>query len=316
MRVSAALDLFGYQFLRFLNPREGYCWIYLAGGLVFALCVMLWRRRHRAKIRPRVVLRLLGSRALWLHRSTLLDVKLYFLHGVLVLAAYGMFEVSSQLWSKGAASVLTTLAGSEPRLAAPHLVVGTITMVLQVLVLDLGYWAMHYCFHKIPALWELHKVHHSAEVMTPLSEWRQHPLEFIAFANVLTLTNGSVYGAMTWLFGMSAQPFTLFEVNAIFVLHLLTFHHLRHSGVWIAASGALGRVFHSPAHHQIHHSCDTQHFDRNLGYALSIWDWAFGTLCIPERAIKVRFGVPGEHPYRGVADTLIRPLVAVARRTA
>ncbi|HEY4264284.1 MAG TPA: hypothetical protein VGM72_03135 [Micropepsaceae bacterium] len=50
--LSPALDLFLYQFLRFFNPRQGYCWIYLAGGLFFALCVMLWRRRNRSRITP------------------------------------------------------------------------------------------------------------------------------------------------------------------------------------------------------------------------------------------------------------------------
>jgi sterol desaturase/sphingolipid hydroxylase (fatty acid hydroxylase superfamily) len=312
--IASVFDLFAYQFLRILNPRQGYCWIYLAGGLLFALSVMLWRRRGRARIRSRALLRLLGTRRLWLHRSTLLDVKLYFLHGVLVVIAYGMFEVSSELWRSGAVSTLTTLAGSQPRLNAPHAIIGAVTTLLQVLVLDLGYWALHYGFHKIPALWELHKVHHSAEVMTPLSEWRQHPIEFIAFANVLTLGNGAVYGAMQWLFGAAAQPFTLFEVNALFVLHLLTFHHMRHSGVWIAATGWMGRVFHSPAHHQIHHSSDPRHFDRNLGYALSLWDWAFGTLCIPERPLRLRFGVADQPPYRGLADTLLRPFAAGAAR--
>jgi sterol desaturase/sphingolipid hydroxylase (fatty acid hydroxylase superfamily) len=239
---------------------------------------------------------------------------LYFLHGVLVLIAYGMFEATSEVWRASTVSALAALAGAEPRLHAPHAIVGSLTTMLQIIALDLGYWALHYCFHKVPVLWELHKVHHSAEVMTPLSEWRQHPFEFIAFANVLTMTTGSVYGAMSWLFGAAAQPFTLFQINALFVMHLLTFHHLRHSGVWIAATGGLGRVFHSPAHHQIHHSTDPRHFDRNLGYALSIWDWAFGTLCVPERPLKVHFGVAGEPPYRGMADTLIRPLVAAAAK--
>jgi sterol desaturase/sphingolipid hydroxylase (fatty acid hydroxylase superfamily) len=181
-------------------------------------------------------------------------------------------------------------------------------------VLELGYWGMHYAMHKVPALWEMHKVHHSAEVLTPLSEWRQHPFEIITTANVVALANGTAYGAMEWLFGPSAHPLTLFQMNAILVLHFATFLHLRHSAVWIAATGWLGCVVHSPAHHQIHHSLDPQHFDCNLGYALSIWDWVFGTLCVPAARGRVQFGVANESPYRGLTDTLIRPLVASAKR--
>ena len=96
------------------------------------------------------------------------------------------------------------------------------------------------------------------------------------------------------------------------MLHFATFHHLRHTGVWIAATGWLGRLVHSPAHHQIHHSTDPAHFDRNMGYALSVWDWVFGTLWVPERRGRVRFGVEGEAPYAGLVDTLVRPLKAAA----
>jgi sterol desaturase/sphingolipid hydroxylase (fatty acid hydroxylase superfamily) len=103
-------------------------------------------------------------------------------------------------------------------------------------------------------------------------------------------------------------------MNALLVLHFATFLHLRHSAVWIAATGWLGRVVHSPAHHQIHHSLDPRHFDCNLGYALSIWDWVFGTLCVPAARGRVQFGVANESPYRGLTDTLIRPLVASAKR--
>jgi sterol desaturase/sphingolipid hydroxylase (fatty acid hydroxylase superfamily) len=312
--LSTAIGLVGYQFLRFLNPRQAYYWLYLGGGLLFALCVFLWRRRARSRIRARAFLRLFGTRALWLHRSSLLDIKLYFMHGMLMLIAYSMFEISSEAWRAATDSALNALAGPGPHLHAHTWAVGAITTVSQLLALELGYWALHFAFHKVPALWEIHKVHHSAEVMTPFSEWRQHPIEFVAFANVLILANGGVYGAMAWLFGPAVQPFTLFEMNVLFVLHFATFHHLRHSGIWIAATGWLGHLFHSPAHHQIHHSADAQHFDRNLGYALSIWDWAFGTLYVPERYIKVKFGVAGVRPYQGVMDTLIRPLASVAYR--
>lgn len=314
--LAAQLELAAYPALRFLNPRESYCLAYLAGGLLFAAGVVLWRRRGRRSVRLPTLARLLGSRALWLHRSTKLDLQLYLMHSVLMLVGYGLFTASGEAWRAGTQAALSALAGPAPVLHAPRWIVGTVTTVAQVLALELGYWALHHAFHRVPALWELHKVHHSAEVMTPLTEWRQHPIEFVAFGNVLSLTNGAVYGAMAWSFGAAAQPFTLFQINILLVLHFATFHHLRHSGVWIAATGWLGRLVHSPAHHQIHHSTDPAHFDTNFGYALSVWDWAFGTLHIPERRAKIRFGLPDEAPYAGFVDTLVRPLAATLRGAA
>lgn len=304
MTFSWLLGLVGYQALRVLNPREGYCLLYLAGGLLFALAVMLWRRRGRSRMRG--LWRLLGGRRLWTHASTITDLKLYLLNGLLVVTGYSLFEVSSEGWSGLARNGLAAAFGAHAAHASP-LLAGAATTVVQVLALEFGYWALHYAFHRIPWMWAIHRVHHSAEVMTPLTEWRQHPLEFVAFANVLTLAMGASYGAMSWLFGPGAEPFTLFQLNIVLALHLMTFHHLRHSGVWIAATGWLGRLVHSPAHHQIHHSTDPRHFDRNLGYALSLYDWAFGTLFLPQRRGRVRLGCD-QPAHTGVVDSLLRPL--------
>jgi sterol desaturase/sphingolipid hydroxylase (fatty acid hydroxylase superfamily) len=78
---------------------------------------------------------------------------------------------------------------------------------------------------------------------------------------------------------------------------LVTYGHLRHSHMWIAFTGLAGRILQSPAHHQLHHSANPVHFDRNLGFALAVWDWVFGTLVIPPSAREpIVFGVGGEAP--------------------
>jgi sterol desaturase/sphingolipid hydroxylase (fatty acid hydroxylase superfamily) len=82
---------------------------------------------------------------------------------------------------------------------------------------------------------------------------------------------------------------------------LVTYGHLRHSNMWIAFNGFAGRILQSPAHHQLHHSANPIHYDRNLGFALAVWDWAFGTLVIPESTRQqIVFGVGGEAsiPFR------------------
>ena len=173
--------------------------------------------------------------------------------------------------------------------------------MLQLLASELAYWFAHYCFHKIPALWEFHKVHHSAEVMTTLTELRQHPVEIIAFMNLIGLSTGIVFGVMTYAFGPGVRPFTLLNGNILLMAFLVTYGHLRHSHMWIAFTGFAGRILQSPAHHQLHHSANPIHYDRNLGFALAVWDWAFGTLVIPERTRQqIVFGVGGGRrlPFR------------------
>lgn len=48
----------------------------------------------------------------------------------------------------------------------------------------------------------------------------------------------------------------------------------------------------SPAQHQIHHSADPTHADRNYGTVLSIWDWLGGSLhTTPKTPQELRFGL-------------------------
>ena len=182
-----------------------------------------------------------------------------------------------------------------------------ITTLLELLAYEFGYWFAHYLFHIFPALWEFHKVHHSAEVLTPLTEMRTHPVEIIAFMNVIGFFTGVVFGVMTYAFGPGIRPFTLLNANAVLMLFIVTIGHLRHTNIWIPFTGLTGKLFQSPAHHQIHHSDQPRHFNKNLGFALAVWDWLFGTLYIPESHEKITFGVGAEHVR---FDTLLRTFAA------
>jgi sterol desaturase/sphingolipid hydroxylase (fatty acid hydroxylase superfamily) len=67
----------------------------------------------------------------------------------------------------------------------------------------------------------------------------------------------------------------------------------------------------SPAHHQIHHSTNPVHFNRNMGASLAIWDWLFGTLAIPEKEPqKIKFGADMEdRDPHSVVTLLFDPLL-------
>ncbi len=80
--------------------------------------------------------------------------------------------------------------------------------------------------------------------------------------------------------------------------------------MWISFQGWLGRIFVSPAHHQVHHSGDPKHFNKNFGSCLALWDWMFGTLYVPKKEREpLSFGFPDRadaHTFKGeVIDPLI-----------
>ena len=107
-----------------------------------------------------------------------------------------------------------------------------------------------------------------------------------------------------------------FGIIALVFAYLV--NHLQPSHMWIAFTGLWGKLLLSPAHHQIHHSTDPAHFDRNLGSSLAVFDWLFGTLHVPARKReKLTFGVDRFHgnPH-AFADSLAGPVKVVAQRAA
>ena len=73
--------------------------------------------------------------------------------------------------------------------------------------------------------------------------------------------------------------------------------------MWISWGDRLEHVFCSPAQHQIHHSTDPRHHDRNFGGLLSLWDWLFGTLITARTRQQITFGLGAESDrYHTVRD--------------
>nr|BFD58544.1 sterol desaturase family protein [Bdellovibrio sp. CKG001] len=148
----------------------------------------------------------------------------------------------------------------------------------------------HWLMHKIPFLWQFHKLHHSARVLTPITLYRAHPVESILaiFRNSLSL--GTSIGVFIFLFGSSFSLWTLLGINGFGFLFNLVGANLRHSHIPLSF-GLLERLLISPIQHQVHHSKDEAHYDKNFGVSLSIWDALFGTLIFSKQVGKLKVGL-------------------------
>ena len=310
MSAAAILTALEGAILEPFKPASAYGAPALAGALLFSALAYARRRRARGRrVSARGFARAIFPKRILAHPSTLVDLRLWVLNGIAFASAYGMLGLGLVFWRDQVAGGLTHEWGAHAPARWPAWAVLTLATVLQLLASELAYWLAHYCFHKVPALWEFHKVHHSAEVMTTLTELRQHPVEILAFTNLIGLSTGIVFGLMTYVFGPGVRPFTLLDGNILVMAFLLTYGHLRHSQMWIPFTGLAGRILQSPAHHQIHHSADPIHYDRNLGFALAVWDWAFGTLAIPERTREpIVFGIGSEtQSFRSALAAFVIP---------
>jgi sterol desaturase/sphingolipid hydroxylase (fatty acid hydroxylase superfamily) len=149
--------------------------------------------------------------------------------------------------------------------------------------------------HKIPFLWAFHQVHHSAETMTPFTIFRTHPIEGLIFILRTSIVQGVVISTFIFLFGSKVDLVTVFGASVGVVLFHSLGSNLRHSHVKIRYPKVIEHIFISPGQHQIHHSTEKKHFDKNFGVAFALWDLMFGSLAFSERGshkfgLRTKFG--------------------------
>jgi sterol desaturase/sphingolipid hydroxylase (fatty acid hydroxylase superfamily) len=227
----------------------------LAAAFLIAVAFLTLRRyRKGRRIRVKALLRALFPRHVVTSKSSLADLGYFYFNIFLFGLVFGWALLSYEVVSHSVAQALTAAFGPRPPAALPAFVYRTAITILLFLAYELGYWLNHYLSHRIPFLWEFHKVHHSATVLTPLTNFRVHPVYMCIFLNILALFIGTANGFGNYIFGQAAHQYAVSENNIILVFFIYLYVHLQHTQLWISFTGWLGHLFMSPAHHQIHHS--------------------------------------------------------------
>jgi sterol desaturase/sphingolipid hydroxylase (fatty acid hydroxylase superfamily) len=275
---------------------------YLLCSLGFAYLVYWLHARKDPELKKEGFIPFAFPKDIWSHKGTKVDIAYFFLNKFLFAVALA----SMFLFAEGMHALTQTILNwlHVPALILPGtdpLIVIAISTALWILAFDFALWLQHYWFHRFPLLWEFHKVHHSAEVMTPFTAGRMHPVEEFAGNIMSGLFVGFAYSLIVRAFG-DIMVLQLFQLNIVLFLFYTLGFHLRHSHVWMPYTGIWGKIFVSPAHHQLHHSVERAHWDRNMGFIFAFWDKIFGTLVVPERDQKITFGVNGveEQDYDSV----------------
>jgi sterol desaturase/sphingolipid hydroxylase (fatty acid hydroxylase superfamily) len=304
--------------------------VFSLSSLLCALSVsflfLMWRRYRRGRrVRLRTILRALFPRHVVRNKSNVADIGYMLFYAFAFALVLGWAVLSYQFLTNAIIDALVALFGQPNSSRLPEWVSRSAVTLVLFLAYELGYWINHYLSHRIPFLWEFHKVHHGATVLTPITVFRVHPVYMAIFLNILAITAAAATGLANYMFGNTAYQYAVSETNIILVIFIHAWGHLQHSQVWISFTGVVGRILLSPAHHQVHHSTNPVHFNKNLGSVLAVWDWAFGTLHVPKKEGEgVRFGVEPDRPYahtiRGELlepfSLAFRPIYAELRKVA
>jgi sterol desaturase/sphingolipid hydroxylase (fatty acid hydroxylase superfamily) len=281
-----------------LLPGDRLFWVYLLSSFAAVVGVYLFVRRKQrlsgegGSVGARDFFRFCFPRSVWDSPSAWLDVRYFFVNATFQIAILPFFQIGyvtalalgTKSWIMGRYGTAPLWEYRDSELAAI-----TCTVALFLLV-DFVSYVMHVLQHKVPFLWEFHKVHHSSVVLHPLTNFREHPFDNIFYQWGAGLTNGVGIGLLLCLFDdyRTVQVLGVAALNFIFYLGA---YHLRHSHIWLAWPPSLGRIFGSPANHQIHHSAEARHIDKNFGFGFAIWDWMFGTLYLPREPETLRYGL-------------------------
>lgn len=179
--------------------------------------------------------------------------------------------------------ILRTVFGVENLVA---IALATWPVALQLfamfMVRDFIQWNIHRLLHRVPWLWQFHKVHHSAPQLGFATHLRYHWMETV------------VYRTLEYI------PLAMigFGIQQFFIVHIITLAigHFNHSNVRVNL-GPLRYILNNPQMHAWHHAKHVPsryRFGINFGLSLSVWDYLFGTAHVPHSGENIELGYPGD----------------------
>lgn len=298
--IAAVLDRLVDVLMMPFDPGARIYFAYLASSVLIAWLVYRSVRNRRAAASPADVELAQGTfrafllpRKVWDHPSAWLDLRYMVFHKVVshfLLLGIGGWALAAGFRATSGGVSISSAVGQSSETGWSGLLVAFGYMFVVILFVDFIGWAIHYLQHRVPLLWQFHKVHHSAEVMHPISNFREHPVDNFGYGLFIGVGYGAAHGFAMRHFGFVPTMPTLLGVPLLMFLFNVVGYNLRHSHIWLRWPGALSMVFPSPAHHHVHHSSHPDHLDKNFAFMFPIWDVMFRTYHMPEDNRDIRFG--------------------------
>lgn len=142
---------------------------------------------------------------------------------------------------------------------------GWLATILAVLALDLAIYLQHVLFHAVPALWRLHRVHHSDLEFDVTTGVRFHPLEILISMAIKLL--------VILALGPPAIAVLIFEV----LLNGTSLFNHANVRLPLRLDAMLRLIIVTPDMHRVHHSILPSETNSNFGFNLPWWDRLLGT---------------------------------------
>ena len=284
----------------FVNTNKRIHVLYLLTSMILAFYVY-----KKSSIKSSFIKYLFPKR-IWLSKSAFVDYSLFCFNSLVKIVLIGPYIIFGFYIAFYTDEFLTVTFGFPKESIGITETLVFYTIVLTVLN-DLFSYLIHLCMHKLPFLWEFHKIHHSATSLNPLTQYRIHPFELIINNIRSILIFGLVTGLFDYLSAHQIDKLVFLGVNVFHFIFLLLGANLRHSHVKLKYPKFLEYILISPFQHQIHHSNNPKHFSKNMGSKFAIWDWMLGTLVLSKSVGRISFGVEKDNSK---FDSLLKNLLS------
>ncbi len=171
---------------------------------------------------------------------------------------------------------------------------------ISLLLVDFLDYCIHNLLHRVPVLWEFHKIHHSIQHLDWWGNMLFHPMEiffykFFLYAPLLLLN--------------PILPETYFFVLVLFRLSIGTFAH---SNLNIDI-GPLKYIINNPKVHCWHHANDDRAINKNLGVTFTFWDFIFRTALLQKNETypKKGLGFSDDLEYQSFFKQFYKPFTRI-----
>lgn len=288
-------------FDEFFNHDKRIYWPYLLLCVLYALIFLLFSRVKVKKI----------GFNYWFHPSALLDYVMWIGNHIFQIIVFPLLFINSLSIASWLYKFLANTFGEVNSVGYFSNWSVLFYAVSFFILSDFSRFILHYLLHQNQFLWNIHRTHHTAEVLTPITLFRVHPLEMILFQIRFLIVHGTVTGIFIYIYHDVFDFPKILGASFFVIISNLLGGNLRHSPIPIGF-GFLEKFFISPKQHQMHHSKLQEMQHSNYGSFFAFWDVLFSTWKSSKGVSNIEYGV-ADQPKQSLWKELCYPIMRASK---
>lgn len=291
-----------FPILQFTDPNKRIYWPYLLLCVFYALIFLFF---SKIKIKNS------GIRY-WFHPSARLDYMVWIFNHVLQITVLPLLFINSlAIASQLYRWLLNTFGEFHSYNFFPDWCGVIFYSLTFFIITDFSRYWLHFLMHHNRYLWYIHRTHHTAEVLTPITLFRVHPLEMVLYHIRYLFVHSTVTAIFIYIYqDVFDFPTILGASFFVFISNVLG-GNLRHSHIPIGF-GFFERLLISPKQHQMHHSKQPEMQQSNYGSFFAFWDILFSTWKPSKGIGEIEFGL-NDQPKQVLWKEFLYPVIKILK---